>query len=48
MVKIETYMKICLAHSFSRGEHARIYTNSISIAKPENEGKKENETYAYT
>jgi hypothetical protein len=44
MVKIEKYMQICLAHSFSRAEHARIYTSSISIAKPENEGRKENET----
>jgi hypothetical protein len=44
MIKIETYMQIYLAQSFSRAKHARIYTSSISIAKPENEGRKENET----
>jgi hypothetical protein len=37
-------MQICIAHSFSRAKHARIYTCSISTTTLENEGRKENET----
>jgi hypothetical protein len=44
MVKMETYMQIHLALSFSRAKHARIYTGSISTTKPENKRRKENET----